>query len=923
MFVMAVLEAQKNKSKESDIMIKQKKANVPAIISLICYIICIIVLLFEASMDGPSSSSQSNAVGGTLANFLNEIKGDQTVAIVATDLNIKNKITTANVGDKHTLTIENLPKDSTYQSVVYKSSNSNVASVSNEGVISFKNPGHVIIEAINEKYTSIKDSMEIDVKEVLATSFTASIENADINKDNIYTLYLSNEYAIKTSFEPENTTNKKVTYEYNKTYLEITEKGKIIPKKYSADQIIDIKVKHKDLSYTIKTYIDYKDIIKLEGYNITSSDSIYVSETYTPKITVNPSNSTFKDYTLISSNEDIIKINKNKSIIGLKEGKATLTIKSKYYESISISKEITVLPQPTLEGFTLSNTTLFIGDQLKLNYKKIPQYALNPTSITYESLNPNIATISNDGIIKGISEGVAKIRVTMNNQFTQVCNIDVKSLNITGNEDFTINPLVNNLSYGKEYNIKDILELTDWVPSDILNKDKISYALQDSSIGSIIDNKTIVLNKLGEHKLYVTHTLSGKTKSINLICGTYDFSVISQEEIMSSSSLFVNESKVFNIIDEEYEDINQYYEVTNENSEIISLTTLSSIDKRYEIKALNEGVAKIKITPYIDDSTDNNSYEIIINVSHIHSSYIDYSIINNSTKKEVLVENENLDVYINSSYSIIPIISKDATIFENKILSSNENVVTIDATGKMNFHSIGSSKITVLDQISKKEKSFTINIYNLINLNEETPFTLEGKDAEQLSEGKYAIRNGKSGKVKLNFTKNSTYKKVTYASSDPSVASIGADGTITPNKIGTTTITLICDDGMQKKIEINFELTIKRTDYIQNLDDFFYQVRKGVGHFSAFLILGIFSTLTWLLFLNNSKLFISIPINFATGFIMAIITEYIQTFVPGRYGTAKDVFLDYDGFLVSSVTLTVIFVIVAIIKGYRKYIKTR
>ena len=210
MFVMAVLEAQKNKSKESDIMIKQKKATVPAIISLICYIICIIVLLVEASMDGPSSSSQSNAVGGTLANFLNEIKGDQTVAIEATDLNIKNKITTANVGDKHTLTIETLPKDSTYQSVIYKSSDSNIASISNEGVISFKKAGKVVIEAINEKYTSIKDSMKVEVKEVLATNFSASIDNADKNENDIYTIYLSNEYAIKTSFEPSNTTNKTV-----------------------------------------------------------------------------------------------------------------------------------------------------------------------------------------------------------------------------------------------------------------------------------------------------------------------------------------------------------------------------------------------------------------------------------------------------------------------------------------------------------------------------------------------------------------------------------------------------------------------------------------------------------------------------------------------------------------------------------------
>ena len=121
---------------------------------------------------------------------------------------------------------------------------------------------------------------------------------------------------------------------------------------------------------------------------------------------------------------------------------------------------------------------------------------------------------------------------------------------------------------------------------------------------------------------------------------------------------------------------------------------------------------------------------------------------------------------------------------------------------------------------------------------------------------------------------------------------------------------------MQNKIEFDIKLRIKRQDYIKNLTDFIYKVRKGVGHFSAFLVLGIFSTITWLLFIRGKKLFISIPLNYLLGFLIAGLTEFIQLYVPGRCGLFADVLLDFDGFMVSSTIITIIL----IIKNIRDYI---
>ena len=191
--------------------------------------------------------------------------------------------------------------------------------------------------------------------------------------------------------------------------------------------------------------------------------------------------------------------------------------------------------------------------------------------------------------------------------------------------------------------------------------------------------------------------------------------------------------------------------------------------------------------------------------------------------------------------------------------------------------------VYIEEEYSKLSTSFTFNVYNYIQLVEDNPFTLEGNKAEQLGTDYFAITNGFSGSVKLNFTENSTYTTVTYSSSNEEVASINQDGTITPNKVGETTITIVCDDGMQKEIKIEFKLKIKRQDYIQDLSKFFYQVRKGLG--------------------------------------IAALTELIQYYVPGRSGVFSDVMLDFEGFIVSATFITAIFILIYLIKILVWFIK--
>jgi hypothetical protein len=49
--------------------------------------------------------------------------------------------------------------------------------------------------------------------------------------------------------------------------------------------------------------------------------------------------------------------------------------------------------------------------------------------------------------------------------------------------------------------------------------------------------------------------------------------------------------------------------------------------------------------------------------------------------------------------------------------------------------------------------------------------------------------------------------------------------------------------------------------YITDMGNFFYFIRKSVWHFGAFLVLGILSTFTFMIFMKPNKWWLAVIIN--------------------------------------------------------------
>lgn len=882
-------------------MLKSKKLTIIKYICLVCYIICVAVLVFEACMDGQNSGQQSNAVGGTLADIINALRGDQTTAVQPEYLEIENSISSAYVGDVIQLEVTTYPENATYKQLSFSTSDPSVAVVNGEGEVTFVSNGSVTISVCNSQFEDVATQMTVAVSNVIAQRIEATLSCEKVG--DWYVLEQNGEYPLFVEFFPENTTNQQLLFSCEQNdFVSVSTNGVITAKKKSNDQIIDVVVTHLTptgwLTATVKVVVQNSNEVELQGFFATAP-SLCIGQTASLNVSFIPTNATFKGYVLTSNNTSVVAIS-GRRIVGRGVGTATITITSTTYPEISFQLEVEVstAPQVDVDRTTVTlSSNLFVGDVSKIRINKYPSYAQNPT-VTYSSSNSAVATVDNQGNVTGVGQGDATITVTINGTQFQL-SVSVRAKVDTLTTGFTLKQTTFTLLCQQEYDLQQLIEVQSWQPNTPENP-TLSYLLLDSSQG-ILDG-SFTPEKAGTYTLLVIHQDSAIQKEVTFLC-VNDFS-LSQD----MASLIVGQSILVELNTQQ--DVNQTFVVETSSNAVGITQNNDSIS----IVAVDVGVVEIVITPVVGNVTVTElAKTLTVTITHLYTTTLDCQLL--TQNQPVQSTDEVYQLTLDKVYSLEAILSQTATFWQIRFSSSNQNVATINTNGQIELHAPGSATLQVTDLASDLSVQIEIEVNNVIALSD-TPFALVGETVAQNNDG-FTLQNGNSAQLVVNFADNTTFDNVTFSSSDENVATIGANGTITPHKVGRTTITAVVDDGFLPPLTIQFELTVKRQDAITDLSKFFYQVRKGIGHFGAFLVMGIFSTLSWLLFFGDKKMFFSVPVNFALGFGIASLTEIIQLYVPGRYGSMDDIMLDFSGFSVSAIVITVILVAIALIKRFK------
>ncbi len=883
---------------------KFKRFDVIRIIFTACYLFSAGVLIYEACQNGTDSSNKSSFVGGTIANLINGIGGDQTIEVAPTSLIISNKISEAHVGEELTLTTITFPENATNKSINFTSTDPDVISITSGGYMRFLKEGSATIIAENINYRDVKDTMTVEVSNIEVESIKSEI-NAPIDED-IYTLTVGKTYDISNTIEPTNATIQTVEYEMDDNeYISLDNQGKIAALAASYDNIIEIKtycgLKQSVLKVVTKPY--EVDPIPLEAIiPDESTKEIYVTELYTPSFSFAPVNSNGKGYSLSSSNSNVASIEGGKTVRGLKEGKTIISATSVENPNVKCSIELTVKTQPVVTDFSLGQSlTMKEGATRSICVSNIqPAYA-NASAISYTSDDDGVASISSDGKIEAIKPGTTNINVSVGSITKSIqIIVNAKPLNdktTTFDFEYLKEPFI---YANKPVKVSSFIKITDFKSGEEIytpDDSNITYSLNDSSFGSI-DGDTLISKYVGEFTLYITHNSSGVTKEATFT-SIDDFLIDGQKNPKQCNINYGEffEFAIDNSKDELIRDLkkNQWWNVSHGND---SLVTVKNNGDTYGVTGVGEGGEELTITPYLDDTPINAlSKKIAINVTHIKTKNFIVSMTRTSLDGNTceLTKNKINKCYINDELKLSAKIDDGTTSSNITFSSSDSSIVEIANSGELTPKSIGKATITATESVSGITKKFDLNIENRILLNQDTPFAINGASINE-KDGYYEIMNGTIGNIILNYTNDTSYKTVQWKSDNEKIVTIGGDGTISPLKAGKAIITATIDDGYSsEKSELIIKLNITKQPVIKDLQQFFGFIRKVVGHFGAFLVFGIFSALTFMLWFSGRKWRWSIPLTFIQGFGLAVLTECIQLGIPGRSGAFKDVLIDSSG----------------------------
>ena len=890
------------------------------------YLAASTVLIVEASIPGPESGKRSQAVGSAVGGLINDMNGDQTKEVLPESVSFKEVPLEYKVGEEVALEVITEPKEATYRSYIYSSSKEEVGTVSEIGVVSFINAGEVTITATNTKVEEINTSITFTVSNIEVESMTSTI-NAS-KEDDVYLLEQNHSYLIKNVIEPSNATIKTVTYEYdtNEYFDLIDDTIKVLED--SGEQVLSIFVNCGSIrnELKIKTYaptpiVEDYPITGLKASNVTK----YTDQTsvFTPTISYIPTytSAKYKGYTLSSDNESIVMVQTNKT--SLKPtgtaGSTNIVATSTYDSEIKVTFKVTIQPRPALSTIKLGSypSVMYVGASQTVSVSVTP--SATKVTKTFTSTNNAAVTVTNAGKLTakalGTSTITAEVTDSYGNVKTASFTVEVIEKPVNTASSFTVdykqgeNPIV---FAEQAINLDSYFGIAEFQGnSSPLNKNNYEYVFDiDEEIGTYASHKftSHVVGEINGQMIFTNEDGSEISQDIKFTVMD-QYNVFDGDAVITDSyKLNLYETHVFSIKD--YGIDGQSYKIVNNSKNYIKL---EYSEKSLTITSLQTGTGSFTITPIItqegfeDKELSDYASTITFNIIDVVTSKMDVTITHKDGK-EVDNYEETILLYMDDTLTVNYLLDEETTKSRMSIYLSN-TCATV-RNGVITPKKVGNVTLTVKETVSGLEKEYHIAIRHRVGLKEGGSFVLSGNAEYNAETNTISIMNGESATIAVNFTKDTTYRKVTYAVDNEKICNVGTDGTITPIKMGKTKVIVTVEDENTKYIEFEVNIEVIRRDYIQDMGEFFRKIRKAIGHFGAFAVLGLLGAMTWFLWFRGKYLFpVGVAANFGLGFGLAYLTEYIQRFVPGRTSTWSDVWLDFSGFsLLAGITTVAIFI---------------
>ena len=422
-----------------------------------------------------------------------------TANVLATGISFNNTTATLKVGDSLTLKATLTPASSTDKDLTWTSANTGIVKVTGnklEGYLTAVSTGTTTVTATTSSGKTATCTVTVQPVGAAATGITLNKTTATV-KIGEYTKLIA-------TVTPSNAADKTVTWSSsNANIARVTQEGDVLGTANGTAVITATTSNGKTATCTITVT---PAGVEATGISLnTSSLSLNVNQTVTLTATVTPNNATDKTVTWATSNSSVATV-QNGVVKAIAQGTATITATTSNGRTATCNVSVSAGVPATGVTVTAPTTpaTVAVGQSIKLTATVSPANATDKT-VTWESLNPNIAYVDSAGNVYGIAVGNAMIAVKTSNGYGAFCSVTVVTtgLGIPATA-ITITPATATVQVGQFLSLTKTL-----TPAN--STDTVMWTSSDSNIAEV-NYYTGVVKGISVGSATITAvTLSGKT----------------------------------------------------------------------------------------------------------------------------------------------------------------------------------------------------------------------------------------------------------------------------------------------------------------------------------------------------------------------------------------------------------------------------
>lgn len=646
------------------------------------------------------------------------------------------------------------------KTISWTTSDSSVATVSNDGTVTAVDRGEAIITATTANGKKAICAVNVSVK-LKSIAFEGNITEKTFNLG----VDQSNEMQLNVIYDPEDADVDKSTLEWSSSNTSVvTVNDGLVTAKGKGDATVTAKIDGKMITCNVHVRIPILSIEIKDKVNLTYGEEEKLAVTYT---TYNNMETT-DDKTIKweTSDKNIVQVSTDGTITTKGPGKATITATSVADQKLVATCEVEIAPVP-LKSIIIEQQSIVIEkeDTKTLTVKFNPENTSDSKKISWESSNPDAVTIDSTGVITAMKNGKATITAKTPNGQEATTEVTVVTLlkDIKLSEtDITINKDV-------PLTLKVTLDPTDAT----LDDDTVKWSSSNTEVATVNENGEVTTHKAGTAFIYVT--VGGITKECKITVNV----PLTGLEIDDKITLLKGQEKLLDVIKQP--------EGTNFNGKITFDSTDSkkaTVDKEGRIEALSateEGTPVIITVNAVENNVIIASATCEVTVIEIP---LDSITINQADFSLGLGRSQKLKVLYNPETT-----TDDKTVMWS---SSNSDVVSVDSNGTVTAKSVGEAVITAI--VNGKYAEVLITTY-------EIPITAI-KVYTNISNNKIAVGKAITLTVKVipeDATRQGNYK---FTSSDERILTVDEKGNVIAHAVGKTLITVETENGIKEQVEI-------------------------------------------------------------------------------------------------------------------------